>query len=277
MDVVAFLPPLLLQHLLVVLAPDHTVVPAASWTEVLRAVRTQPVDVLVLDPGTDGMVGTAEVVLMMQRFPSVPVVLYVALSPAGMKAVGELGRHGARQVVLQRFDDDPIRFRAVLELQQSYVLGDRLLDAIRPGITLLTPLLRAAVERMVRQPSRFQNADELAAAARVTYRTLFRHFASAGLASPRSMVVGARLLRAYSYMRDPGADLLDVAVKSGYSAPRILTRNMMEAIGISPARMRRWMESDEFIRRLAAWMHPAPVDPLRLSTRSTSDDRPPQR
>ena len=80
MDVVAHLPPPLLAHLRTVLGADHTLTPAIGWKSLEDVVRRRPSDVAVVDPGADGTVRTAEIVSLVRRYPSLPVLIYTVLS-----------------------------------------------------------------------------------------------------------------------------------------------------------------------------------------------------
>ena len=117
MEVAALLPPALLTQLRVALGPGHRVLAAEGWRELDALARRERVDVVVLDPQhAEGGAGAVEEVLgFAARHPSLPLVQYVVLTPASLRAVVELARHGHEQVVLHRFDDDPLRFRELLE------------------------------------------------------------------------------------------------------------------------------------------------------------------
>jgi AraC-like DNA-binding protein len=255
-DVVALLAPVLLTQLRVALGPPHRLVAAADWAELDRLVRRTAVDVAVLDPCATGGDGVADVVGFLSRHPSVPVVTYVTLTPASLRAVVELARHGLQQVVLHRFDDDPPRFRELLARQAGDALTEELLAALAPALRRLPPALAGAVKRMFRRPHLVWNAQDLAAAAGMPRRTLYRQLAAAGFASPRRLVQAARLLRAYVYLRDPGNLVEDVVVKLRYGSSHAFVRHTREACGLTPSALRRDVEGAEFVallrRRLLA-------------------------
>jgi AraC-like DNA-binding protein len=129
---------------------------------------------------------------------------------------------------------------------------------LAPALADLPPALTRAVERLVRQPTDFHDVGDLAATARVTIRTAYRHLAVAGFTSPRALLVGARLLRAYAYARDPRQSLEAIAAKVGYSAPRMMAKHMREVIGVTPRAVRRQVRPWEFVDTLAAWLCPSP-------------------
>lgn len=93
---------------------------------------------------------------------------------------------------------------------------------------------------------------DLAAAAGMNTRTLYRHLEPAGLTRPRMLVVSARLLRAYSYLRDPGRAIKDVARKAGYHSAWQLAQQMRELTGMTPRRARQALGAEEFVKRVAS-------------------------
>ena len=254
MQVVVFLPPSLLSHLRVVLSRDHIVRSADSWDEVEEIVRRNSIDVAVLDPTTEGPGGTESIRELVQRHPSLPLIVYTSLSPQALRAVVALAKYGVEHVVLHRFDDDPRRFLALIERLPGYALGEMLLELLSEPIGRLPLSVARAIERLVRSPSQFFGTSDLAAASGVTVRTLYRQLDAAGLASPRLVVQGARILRAYSYLQDRGTLLENVASKLGYSAPRILSRQIQQWSKLTPSELRQRMSPEAFVRLLAARM-----------------------
>jgi AraC-like DNA-binding protein len=249
-QVVVHLPSALLSHLRVVLSREHVVRSAESWNEVEEIVRRYAIDVAVLDPTAEGASGTEGIRKLIERHPSLPLVVYTALSPQSLKAVVALARYGVEHVVLHRFDDDPRRFLALIERLPGYALGERLLERLAAPMGRLPLSVARAIERLVRSPGHFFGTADLASAAGVTVRTLYRQLDAAGLASPRLVVQGARILRAYSYLQDRGTQLDSVAAKLGYSAPRILSRQIQQWSGLTPSELRHRVSPDAFVRVL---------------------------
>ena len=255
MDVAAFLPPVLLAHLRVVLGAEHTIYPVEGWDELEFLVRRSSVDVAVVDPSADGLVRVTEIRSLVERYPTLPMVLYTSLSPQTLKALVELAKHGAQQVVLHRFDDAPVKFLSVLERQPGSTLSSLILEELSEPIGALPSALARAVERMFKRPGQFFGVPDLASAAQMPRRTVYRYFEAVGLASPRLVVTGARMLRAYSYMREPGHSLLDVATKLGYTQQQ-LRRSMVELVGQTPVRVRAAVDAEQFVGMLAIQLYP---------------------
>ncbi len=252
MDVLAFLSPPLLAHLRVTLGAGHTLVVARSWDDVVQLVRHRVVDVLVLDPAADGAIRSAEILTIGALYPTQPVILYLALSPGSLRAVVELARHGVSQVVLHRFDDDATRFRTLLGQQHDIAIVDAALAALLGPLSALTVPLARAVRRLFERPQRFWTAQDLALEAAMPRRTMYRELGAAGFSSPRRLVLGARLLRAYGYLREPGYFVADVVTKLGYGSARVLVRHTRELVGATPSMLRDGVTEAEFVARLIA-------------------------
>jgi AraC-like DNA-binding protein len=275
LDVLAHLTPPLLAHLRVVLGANHTVTAPDTWHACLEAARSPEHDVIVADPYADGTNRAAELADFVATHPWTPLVIYTAVTPAALKAIAELAVVGAQQLILYRYDDEPRRFFEILERQPGHALSTALLREFGPGLNALTPSLAHAIERLFRRPVGFDTAGDLASSADVTVRTVYRQLTAAGFGSPRQLIVGARLLRAFAYARDPEQSLEEVARRLGYSAPRMLTRHMREIVGITPRAARRRMPAQEFVSTLAARLYrhdgtERAFHPATTSTRSMS-------
>ncbi|MEJ7810790.1 MAG: AraC family transcriptional regulator [Gemmatimonadaceae bacterium] len=251
MDVLARLPPLLLAHLRVVAGRDHSVTPVDDWGQLGECVRTHRVDIAVLDPRDGDTLRIAEVEALVMRYPSLPIVLYTTLTAAAVQATVELAGFGVRHVVLRGFDDEPRTFRGLLDRVPAYAMSDEVLAALSPKLVALPAALVRAIERLFRSPRAFHDVDDLAVAAGMTRRSLDRWLDRAALAPAKLLVVGARMLRAYHYMRDPGYRLEDVAAKLGYSTTRLFARQMRLATGLMPSAVRRNVGPTAFAAQLA--------------------------
>lgn len=251
MEVVAYLPRPLLAHIRIVLGQEHSLCAAESWADLQRIVQERMFDLLVADPAADSRPDVVGLLRIIQQFPSLPVVVYTALAPATLKVVVQLARHGVEHVVLNRFDDEPRRFRELLERVPAHALAEVMLRELAEPLAALPVVVCRAVEQLFRSPGEFRSAQDLAAAAGMNSRTLYRNLQPAGLYSPRMLVVCARLLRAYAYLQDPGRSIKEIAVKAGYHSPWQLAQQMREVTGLTPRGVRRGMETQEFVSLLA--------------------------
>lgn len=252
MEVAARLPSFLASHLRIVLGHEHVLTSCEDWSALHETVRNRPVDVAVIDPRATGVVETIEVQALLGRYPTVPVVIYTTLTPETLMATVELAKHGVQHVVLRGFDDEPRRFRDLLERLPAYRLADTVLDGLAGQLGQGPPLLRRAVSRLFDTPHAFRDVSDLALAAGMTRRNLDRWLERLGLASARTLLLGARLTRALYYMRDPGFLLDDVTRKLGYASPRLFARQVRAVTGMTPSALRERMRPEDFTVQLTA-------------------------
>jgi AraC-like DNA-binding protein len=251
MDVVAYLPPALRHTLHAVVSGAHTVRDAEDWRALARLVRRTSVDAVVVDPTLEGEAGMARVAELARRHAKLPIVVYTALTAPAMRAVATLSDAGVREVVLEGYDDAPARFRDVVERQPGVLLGEAVIRRLGPALDALPTALATVIRRMLLRPGEVANASELAVAAGMPRRTLYRACEAAGFASPSVMVRAARLLHAYAQLRDGDRSAGDVVDRLGYSSRQLFWRHVWETFDMRPTDLRRGLEPDEFVRRLA--------------------------
>ena len=233
-----------------VVGEQHRLFIASDWSSLEGLIRTEPVDIVVVDPADGHTIRAAEVRELLQRFPSLPVVVYTVLSPSVTQALVSLAASGLRTVVLRGFDDEALRFRALLERLPEYELSDQLLNMLREPLAEVPASLRQVITRCMRSPHEFQDVNDLARASGMHRRTFDRWMGMVGVSS-KSLVRIARAVRAYHLMRDPGYLLGDVARKVGYQDTRLFARHIRQVTGMLPSAMRRRLEPDEFIALLS--------------------------
>ncbi len=281
LEVLAYLPTPLLSHLRVVLSGNGSFVlnPTERWERFVDALNRGTADIVIVDPCADGVARSAPLAALLESRLTLPVVVYTPVSPVNFQAIAELARHsphhGVHHVVLHRYDDEPRRFLELLERQPGTSLSAALLEELSPVLASLPSALSRGVERLVRRPNEFRDVADLARASRMTLRTAYRHLTSAGVRSPRALVVAARLLQSYGFARDPRQSLEEIARKVGYSAPRMLTKHMREAVGATPRTVRREMRPGEFVHAVAQWLAPTPMPTALLASSRETFQLPP--
>jgi len=250
-DVVAYLPRLLQQHLTIVLGSQHTLIPVQGWEELRDAVSQRVTDVLIADPVADGSPRTDILEEIHRQYPSLPIIVYTSVSGGSMRSVLELGRLGIEHVVFNRFDDERRRFRELIERVPGQALSDQMLSLLAPQLAKLPVTTVRAVELLFRSPARFKNAQDLSAAAGTILRTLYRQLDMAGIHSPRLLVSAARLIQVYALLRDPGRQIKEVAARAGYSSQWQLGQHMRALTGHTPRTVRAYIEPEQFVKSLA--------------------------
>jgi len=132
----------------------------------------------------------------------------------------------------------------------AHPVAELMLRELADALGAMPVVLARAVEQLVRSPSRAKSSQELATMAGMTLRTLYRHLTPVGL-QPRHLIVSARLLRAYIFLRSPGSRLKEVALKLGYADPSHLSEQLRVWTGLSPKEIQRTLTAAEFVQRIA--------------------------
>src|SRR3989449_10819006 len=172
-------------------APRFPVVHARDWDDALATIRTRPVELAAVDPQLEGSPSAREIERLRVLFPSLPLILYTALTPATAPVLLALGHSGINAVVFTRIDDHPARLRAVLAHEEARSASRQLLDQLAAVLAPLPSELRWVVEEVLRAPAELQTVQQVAARARVDRRTFERWFARLRLPSPRHFLAAA--------------------------------------------------------------------------------------
>ena len=263
MSVAAFLPARLLTHVKHVFADEPELLVASSWLELEAFIRRKPVSVVILDPSADGSMNISAVAGLLKRYPSLPLIAYVTLNAPAFNAVAQLGRMGLEDVVLHRFDDAPERFRERVEQVEGNALTHSVIESIADRLKQLPRKLSVTVENLFDQPHRYMSAIDLGMEAGIAIVSVYRNLDTAQLGSPKRLVIAAKVLRGFGYLRDPGYSVLDVSIKLGYKSARIFSQHWVSVFGITPARVRTRLTDDAAIESVLRWLR-APGDDSAL-------------
>src|SRR2546430_17180935 len=185
-------------------APRFPVVHARTWDDALATIRTRPVELAAVDPQLEGSPTAREIARLRVLFPSLPLILDTALTPATAAVLLALGHSGINAVVFTRIDDHPARLREVLALAEARSPSRQLLDQLAAVLAPLPSELRWVVEEVLRAPADLQTVQQVAARARVDRRTFQRWFARLQLPSPRPFLAAARVLYSHPPPLAPG-------------------------------------------------------------------------
>lgn len=262
MSVAAFLPSRLLTHVKHVLADEQELFPATSWQELEAIIRRKPISVVILDPTADGIMNVGAVAGLLKRYPSLPLIAYVTLHAPQFNAVAQLGRLGLKEVVLHHFDDEPDGFRQRVERVEGNALTHDVIEALRDRLVQLPRQLSVAVENLFDQPHRYMSALDLGMEAGLAIVSVYRNLDTAQLGSPKRLLIAAKVLRGFGYLRDPGYSVLDVSIKLGYKAPRIFSEHWVSVFGVTPARVRTRITDEAAIESVLRWLGAGDDDSL---------------
>src|SRR6266704_3083563 len=101
---------------------------AATWETALATIRARPVELAVVDPLLSGTASAKEIEQLRHLFPSLPLILYTALTPPTAAVLLALGQQGVRHVVFARYDDHPGHLRHVLVAEEGRATSQQLLE-----------------------------------------------------------------------------------------------------------------------------------------------------
>lgn len=254
LTIAALLPPRLLTQVRHALAGEREVLAAESWHDLERLIKKTPLRAVIIDPETQGVVDSASVVRLLTRYPSLPIIAYVTLGPATFSGIAHLSRLGLEHVILHRFDDSVERFRRTVDSVGADPLVRSVLDAMRAPLSALPLPLAMTLQQMFDEPQRFVTALELSNASGMPNVRMYQTLTQSELTSPKNLLIAARALRAFSYLRDPGYSVTDVSIKLGYFHPRILGNHTMKVFGLKPAKVRRRMSEAEAVERVLTFV-----------------------
>src|SRR2546423_15098110 len=264
-SVAAFLPPRLLTHVKHVFADEPELLVASSWQELESFIRRKPVSVVVLDPAADGIMNVGAVASLLKRYPSLPLIAYVTLHAPLFSAVAQLGRLGLKEVVLHRFDDAPEGFKERVERLEGNALTHDVIEALRDRLGQLPRQLSVTVENLFEQPHRYSSALDLAMEAGIAIVSVYRNLDAAQLGSPQRLLIAAKVLRGFGYLRDPGYSVLDVSIKLGYKTARIFSQHWVTVFGMTPARVRTRLTDKAAIESVLTWLRAEDDDDSALA------------
>ena len=261
-SIAAFLPPRLLAHVGHVFVDEPDLLVASSWQELESFIRRKPVNVVILDPSADGTLNVAAVAGLLKRYPSLPLIAYVTLHAPAFKAIAQLGRLGLEDVVLHHFDDAPDRFRERVEQVQGNSLTHRVIEELNGSLRMLPRQLFVTIENLFQQPHRYTSALDLAMEG-IAIVSVYRNLDAANLGSPKRLLIAAKVLRGFGYLRDPGYSVLDVSIKLGYKTARIFSQHWVSVFGITPARVRTRLTDEAAVESVLRWLG-TPIDDSTL-------------
>ncbi|HEV8400158.1 MAG TPA: helix-turn-helix domain-containing protein [Gemmatimonadales bacterium] len=250
MLVLAAVPDIQYHKLRRAVAERFSVAHAHSWDGVLDSIRSRPVEIAVVDPLLSGAPRGQEIERLRVLFPSLPLILYTALTPQVAAVLLGLGQRGIRHVVFARFDDHPERLREVVEREEMHAASHQMLGQLAAALAPLPREMRWVLEDVLRTPGTVLTIQQFAARARVDRGTCARWFARAGLPSPRHFLAATRVLYAHRLLQDPGFTIEDVAQRLGYAQAKTLQQHARAYLGLTAGEMRLSLTPDDAALRI---------------------------
>jgi len=253
-SIAVFLPPNLIGHVRHAFVKEADFFAASSWQDLENIIQREPLSAVVVDPAADGVLDVDAVANILQRFPSLPVVGYVMLTPSSFGAIAELSRRGLSHVVLHRFADSRERLVQTVTRVRSNPPSSRVLGKLAPVLKQVPLSLSRAIADMFERPHRYLSVLDLATSAGMPAVSVYQYLDGAKLGSPKKLLIAAKLSRGLSYLHDPGYSIQQVANKLGYRYTRIFSAHVIEVFDQTPSRVRARMTEDDAMAHLIRWI-----------------------
>jgi AraC-like DNA-binding protein len=222
---------------------------AESLREVVKTARTKRVDALVISVHRCQPDELPAVARFVREFPLIPTVALVSRPDHAASAVLlRLGASGVRAAVDCTEPQGWRRLRDLVGHPASPVAA-RILARIVPALGDCSEEARLFFEALARLAPVLPTVRALARHLRQRPTTLMSRFGRARLPSPKSYLVGMRLLHAACLFRNPGLSLADVIYRLDYSSPQSFGRHVKAALGVTAGEFRQRFPFDVALAR----------------------------
>ena len=194
-------------------------------SELLTLVQNGLADVVVLDMRDAHGDSTLPTVRRIREgFPSVPVVLYIAVSPSVSRDMLEFARAGVNDLVLRDVDDVKVTLRSSLLSAADHCSARTVASEIEPLVPAnVAPIIRYCLEN----GRSALTVEDVAGALNVHRKTLVDRLSAAGLPTPSAIIAWCRLLVSARLLEDPGRSVEQVALLLDFPSGTSM-RNMVK-------------------------------------------------
>lgn len=254
MRLLCFLPPQPLAQVHRALPHPHLVETAATWEATLSCLRAERCDIAVVDPcaGSEFVMTTRldSLAKAVDAHPTVPIIGYVSVSAAAMRAVHRLVRLGVTEIVIRGVDDSVEALATTIRRTVASNVAARVVQAVGTPFESLPRAVALAIEEAFFRPSRVRSVADLAAAAKTTRRSLDRCLARSGLASARTLLACARVNAAFHLLAAGNVRARQAAASLGYPSARSLARDVYAVTGYPVSAIPSRLSRETFVATL---------------------------
>lgn len=204
--------------------------------ELLALAETGLASIVIVDRRDRDGTSTLDAVRRIRdEYPSIPVVLYCALTSETSRDVLLFARAGVDQLVVQGVDDLRTPLRGAVQTAVDSVTAKQHLVDLAPLVPPnILPFLRHCLEHARRELT----VEEVAAALGVHRKTLVDRLKAANLPSPSSIISWCRILLAARLLEDPGRTVEQVALMLDFPSGTALRNMMKRYTGLRSAEVR---------------------------------------
>jgi len=264
-----YLSPQALAHVQHAFPPPHCVSNAITWGALVSDLQRRRCDVAIVDPcaGGDHRAQSRLSILTqaMTLVPSIPVIGYVSVTASAIRVVQALVRSGAPEIVIRGVDDSLDALAGVIHRAVAKCGWGDLANALDPPLRALPLPIGAAIQTAFTHPKQVRSVSDLAAAARMTRRSLDRWLARAGLSPARTLLSCARVNAAFHLLAGGSVRVGEAALLVGCSSPRSLTRELSAITG-RPASEATRVSRDAFAATICRRLVRRPNAPAACSS-----------
>lgn len=216
------------------------------WDDLDRLLNTGSFLGALIDPrATDD--GIEAALRIIARHPNTRMLAYVEMSAANIHAVFRLSTRGLDDVFLHPVRPSDRRFQNAIEKIAGEKLASDVLAAVDSKLKQLPDGVRTAIFDLFYRPYRYIDSSDVATAAGVPIRSLYRALSKAQLPTPGELVAVAKSIHGYSLVRHTSTTIREATQKVGYSEPAIFSKHVRKHLGDYPSVLRSLPSSEPIL------------------------------
>lgn len=239
----------------------HELIDAGSWKDLDDIARKETICGVLADPSVDRIQGITGATRFLHDHPQLPTIGFFDLSAANLHAALLLARQGLCEAYTYPLAARQRHFKRMVETLAAPHPVALFLELIEPSFGRLPPLTGASVRDLFNRPHRYSSSTDLALECRTSIRHLYRQLESAMLASPKKLVVAAKMLRALHYLIDRRLTVHETSALLGYENTRAFAKHTNTVLACAPSNVRSRTNRDEMVIDVIDWVFkPARID-----------------
>jgi AraC-like DNA-binding protein len=237
------------------LLPNAQLYEADSWEDLGAQIRDRTTSAVVLDPWVNGKMRLDAGVRLLRQKPLMPVFGYVPPTPWHLRAVFTLSRHGMNGVFVQGHAGDHTRLANAISRLGENDLAYDLLARVERGLGVVPPALFTTVRDVFERPARYDNAGDIAHAAQMPVKEVYRAFHTSDLGRPKRLIVAAKILKAYSLLREGKNDIQTVCDKLRYASRELFSDQVRSVLSVTPSALPCCDSQEEIVMAVLEWVY----------------------
>ena len=238
-----YLSPQSLAHVQHAFPPAHRVSNAGTWGALVADLHHRRCDVAIVDPCAGGdhraQGRLSALTQAMALVPSIPVIGYVSVTASAIRVVQALVRSGAPEIVIRGVDDSLDALTRAIHRAVAACGWSGVASTVEAPLQALPLPVATAIQAAFTHPEQVRSVCDLAAAARMTRRSLDRWLARTGFSSARTVLSCARVNAAFHLLTGGSVRVAEAALLVGYSSSRSLTRELGAITGCPASEVTR--------------------------------------